>query len=183
MAVLPDLTKLCTPAQLYLFITLFSLVVMIFQNGTSHSNVLCVGNYECHNSPSKSVLVFVKIIYISFWTFVLQMICKGGYKNFAWFLVLLPIVIFMLLLIFAIGPWTYTGNIVEGMTNINDLNTPKDGANYVAENVNNKTEQLKKSLEKNKKNNSVTREQHKSTLLNIINLLNNTAKTSANKVK
>ena len=114
---LPDLNKLCTPAQLYLFITLFSLVIMVFQNGGTYENVLCMGNYKCHNAPSKSILVFVKLIYISFWTFVLNMICKGGYKNFAWFLVLLPIILFMLLLIFALGPWTYTGPFLEGMTN------------------------------------------------------------------
>lgn len=114
---LPDLNKLCTPAQLYLFITLFSLAIMIFQNVGTYSNVLCLGKYECHNAPNKTLLVFVKLIYISFWTFVLQMICKGGYKNFAWFLVLLPIILFMLLLIFALGPWTYSGRFIEGMSN------------------------------------------------------------------
>jgi hypothetical protein len=118
--VLYDLNKLCTPAQLYLFITLFSLVIMIFQNVGTYSNVLCVGTYKCHNAPNKSLLVFIKLIYISFWTFVLQMICKGGYKNFAWFLVLLPIVLFMLLLIFALGPWSYNGLVIEGMKNNND---------------------------------------------------------------
>lgn len=183
MAVLPDLNKLCTPAQLYLFITLFSLVVMVFQNGVAQSNVLCVGNYECHNAPSKSVLVFVKLIYISFWTFVLQMICRGGYKNFAWFLVLLPIVLFMLILIFALGPWTYNGNFVEGMTNLADIKTPKDGANYVAENVNRKSEQLKKFIEMNKRKTSVSREHYKKVTLSLINMLNNVAKSSSNKVK
>lgn len=132
--VLRDLNKLCTPAQFYLFITLFSLVLMIYQNIGKNENILCVGNYECHNTPNKAVLLLGKVIYISFWTFVLQMICKGGYKNFAWFLVLLPIILAMLVLVFAVGPWTH--RVVEGLTNLRSVKTPKDAASYVSKRVN-----------------------------------------------
>lgn len=203
---LPDLNKLCTPAQLYLLITLFSLVVMIFQNNGTHSNVLCVGNYECYNSPNKSLLVFIKLIYISFWTFVLQMICKGGYKSFSWFLVLLPIVLFMLLLIFALGPWTYKGgfiegmenpdendegeedkadydgnngsSFVEGMTNLNQIKTPKDGANYVAERVDRVSLRSQRMILKMNK----IPEDTKNVITNLFKYISKVAKTSAAKV-
>jgi hypothetical protein len=179
---LQDLNKLCTPAQLYLFITLFSLVIMIYQNGGTDSNVLCMGNYECHTAPNKAVLVTVKLVYIAFWTFVLQMICKGGYKNFAWFLVLLPVILFMLALIFMLGPWTYTGPFIEGLTNLEDVKTGKDGANYVAEKVNEKAEYSKKMVELTKKlPNSL--ESYKSVLLDNINLLNLAANNAAKNVK
>jgi len=37
------------------------------------------------------MMVFIaKILYIGFWTFVLNYICKAGYKSVSWFLVLLP---------------------------------------------------------------------------------------------
>jgi hypothetical protein len=78
--------------------------------------MLCIGNYECYNAPGKPVLVFVKLIYVAFWVFVLDLMCKGGYKNFAWFLVLLPIISFILLLLIALGPWKHRNRFFEGMT-------------------------------------------------------------------
>jgi hypothetical protein len=113
---LQDLNKLCSPAQLYLFLTLLTLIVMVFQNNGTYENVLCVGNYECHNAPNKMALVFVKLIYIAFWTFVLNLMCRGGYKNLAWFLVLFPILLSGLLLVFAVGPWTHKGILFEGFS-------------------------------------------------------------------
>jgi hypothetical protein len=115
----PDLNKLCSPAQLYLFFTLLSLVIMIYENSGSPDNMLCFGNYECHNAPSKTALILVKIIYISFWTFILNLICKSGYKNLAWFLVLLPVFAFILLFIFMIGPWVYNDNYDEKIAFMN----------------------------------------------------------------
>jgi hypothetical protein len=115
----PDLNKLCSPAQLYLFFTLLSLIIMIYENSGTHDNMLCFGNYECHNTPSKSVLIFIKLIYIAFWTFILNLICKNGYKNLAWFLVLLPVFAFILLLIFVNGPWIYNDSSYEGMVSRN----------------------------------------------------------------
>jgi hypothetical protein len=111
---LQDLNKLCSPAQLYLFLTLLALIIMVFQNNGTYENVLCVGNYECHNSPNKMALVFVKLIYIAFWTFILNLMCRGGYKNLAWFLVLFPILLSSFLLAFAIGPWSHKGRLFEG---------------------------------------------------------------------
>jgi len=40
----------------------------------------------------------MKVLYILFWTWVLNLMCKGGYKNVAWFLVLLPFVLFFVVL-------------------------------------------------------------------------------------
>lgn len=113
---LPNLNKLCTPAQLYLFFTLLSLVMIIYDNSGTPDNVLCMGRYRCR-SPNKMLLVFVKLIYIAFWTFILNLMCKGGYKNFAWFLVLLPLIIFILILLFGFGPWIYAEHYFEGMEN------------------------------------------------------------------
>jgi len=117
-----DLNNLCSPAQLYLFFTLLSLVVMIYENSGTPDNMLCFGNYECHNAPSKPVLIIVKLIYIAFCTFILNLICKSGYKNLAWFLVLLPVFAFILLFIFALGPWIYKDIPDEKIVYMNYMN-------------------------------------------------------------
>jgi len=124
---LSDINKLCTPAQLYLFFTLLSLVIMVYDNSGSPDNMLCMGKYRCHNTPSKVILIFVKLIYIGFWTLVLNLMCKGGYKNLAWFLVLLPVILFVLILIFGFGPWIHSEElyVYEGMCDKNDKSCNK----------------------------------------------------------
>jgi hypothetical protein len=134
----PDLNKLCTPAQLYLFVELFLLIIMLVQNGNS-DNTLCLGQYECYDAPNKAVMLFVKLGYVGFWTFVLNLICNAGYKNLSWFLVLLPVILFFIILVLALGPWNYNGSsvlIMEGMQNAKctspqSLTTAKQGAEYV----------------------------------------------------
>jgi|688.fasta_scaffold60740_2 hypothetical protein len=88
---------LCKPAKLYLFLSVFLLLSMIIQN-LGKNNVLCFGPLECYE-VNKITLLLIKLLYIGFWTFILQMICKGGYTNVSWALVLLPIILFGLTLV------------------------------------------------------------------------------------
>ena len=88
---------LCKPAKLYLFLSVFLLLSMIIQN-LGKNNVLCFGPLECYE-VNKIALLLIKLLYIGFWTFILQMICKGGYTNVSWALVLLPIILFGLTLV------------------------------------------------------------------------------------
>lgn len=89
--------KLCNPAQLYLVISSITIVIMLFQNiGTS--NMLCVGSLSC-NVPSITLIFAVKIIYVLFWTWILNLICKSGHSKIAWFLVLLPFILFFIILL------------------------------------------------------------------------------------
>ena len=63
--------------------------------------------------PSCLLVFIVKIIYILFWTWILNLICKDGHKGLAWFLVLLPfILLFVIMGLVMINP-----NALEGMTN------------------------------------------------------------------
>jgi hypothetical protein len=90
------LKKLCTPAYVYLVISVVSILVLMFQNG-GNTNTYCVGSFEC--PVANTSLIFLgEIIYVIFWTFILNLICKSGYKNISWFLVLLPFVLFFVLL-------------------------------------------------------------------------------------
>tara|TARA_B110000305_G_C19002543_1_gene431147 strand:- start:197 stop:514 length:318 start_codon:yes stop_codon:yes gene_type:complete len=90
------LKKLCTPAYVYLVISVVSILVLMFQNG-GNTNTYCVGSFEC--PVANTSLIFLgEIIYVIFWTFILNLICKSGYKNISWFLVILPFVLFFVLL-------------------------------------------------------------------------------------
>ena len=90
------LKKLCTPAYVYLVISIVSIIVIMFQNG-GNTDLYCIGSFECP-VPNTSLIFFMKFLYVAFWTFVLDSICKAGHKNFSWFLVVLPFVLFFVLI-------------------------------------------------------------------------------------
>ena len=98
MGIQKDLRSLCTPAFLYLVISVILLILLIGQNLVDgNRNRLCVGVYSCYVSNVIWLLVF-KIIYIIFWTFVLDALCKYGLTELSWFLVLFPLVLAGILL-------------------------------------------------------------------------------------
>lgn len=88
--------KLCTPAYVYLVVSVIAIVILMFQN-SGNVNSYCMGSYECE-VPSTALIFIVKFIYVAFWTFVLDSICKAGHKQFSWFLVLLPFILFFVFL-------------------------------------------------------------------------------------
>ena len=95
---IPGLRKLCTPAYLYLVISVFSIIIIMLQNG-SNSNTYCMGNYSCQ-VPNIYLIFVVKFIYVLFWTWILNLLCKAGYPGVSWLLLLFP---FILMFIFIIA--------------------------------------------------------------------------------
>jgi hypothetical protein len=90
------LRNLCTPAYVYLVISIIALVVMALQNiGSDH--VYCLGEYSC-DVYSTTLIFVIKILYVLFWTWVLNLICRAGASSIAWFLVLFPFILFFILL-------------------------------------------------------------------------------------
>jgi hypothetical protein len=93
------LRKLCTPAMVYLIISLSSLLILVIQNYffNGNINVFCLGTYSC--TVSSIFLIFIiKILYILFWTWILNLICNAGASGVAWFLVLLPFILMFILM-------------------------------------------------------------------------------------
>ena len=88
--------NLCAPSLFYLVISAITLFIIAFQN-FGDEQLYCLGYYSC---PVSSVyLIFIlKIIYIIFWTWVLNLICKAGFPVISWLLVLIPILLFFVLL-------------------------------------------------------------------------------------
>lgn len=94
------LFNLCDPAFYYLIISFIIIIVIGLQNYGQGFNY-CVGTQSC--SSKNTILFFiVKVIYILFWTWILNLLCKNGYEPVSWVLVLIPIIlmfIFMALFI------------------------------------------------------------------------------------
>jgi len=65
--------ELCTPSQIYFIISFVSLFIMAFQN-YGNNNKYCVGNLN-RDVYSTSIIFILKIIYILFWTWVLNLFC------------------------------------------------------------------------------------------------------------
>ncbi len=90
------LRNLCTPAYTYLVISLIVLSVMLIQN-FNNVHTYCLGTYECE--VTNTALIFViKLLYVLFWTWILNLMCRSGASGFAWFLVLLPFILFFVLI-------------------------------------------------------------------------------------
>jgi len=90
------LKNLCTPAYVYLVISGIALVAMFMQN-MGNVNLYCLGSYSCQVSNTSMIFV-IKLLYVLFWTWLLNIICRGGATSFAWLLVLFPIVLLFLMI-------------------------------------------------------------------------------------
>ena len=90
------LRNLCTPAYVYLVISSVALVVMFLQN-IGNTKIYCLGSYSCDVSNTTMIFV-IKLIYILFWTWILNLMCKDGHSGIAWFLVVLPFVLLFVVL-------------------------------------------------------------------------------------
>ena len=90
------LRNLCTPSYVYLVISAIALVVMMYQN-MGNVDKYCLGSYSC-NVSSTALIFVIKAIYILFWTWVLNLICKAGAPGIAWFVLLLPFILLFVIL-------------------------------------------------------------------------------------
>ena len=90
------LKNLCEPAEFYLVISLiFTVIVVIFHSNITN-NVYCLGLYDCKLSSNMIGIVFViKLIYIAFWTWVLNILCRTVSSSVAWILAIFPFVLFL----------------------------------------------------------------------------------------
>ena len=87
---------MCTPAIIYLLLSVFAFLVLVFTN-MGNQTTLCVGDYECP-VDNLFVIYFIKVLYIVFFTIILDSLCQNGWGAFSWFLVFLPIIFFFVIL-------------------------------------------------------------------------------------
>ena len=97
MAFPRKIRDLCAPSMLYFIISIIALIVAILMN-LGHNNKLVLGNYSM-NVVNTTLIFIIKLIFILFWTWILNLICKDGYEVISWILVFLPfIAIFLCIL-------------------------------------------------------------------------------------
>ena len=96
------LRSLCTPAYIYLVISLLAFFIIMIQNNYN-SNTYCMGNYTC-NTTNIYLIFVVKLIYIMVWTWILNLICRAGAPILSWILLLFPL---LFMFIFIIMFFTY----------------------------------------------------------------------------
>ena len=72
------LENICTPAVVYLIISMITIMIAIYNNARVFS-------------------ILIKWIFVLLWTWVLNYICKTGYPIVSWVLVLLPYILALLM--------------------------------------------------------------------------------------
>jgi len=90
------LSQLCTPSYVYFIISALAIVISVIQN-MGNSGKYTLGMYSCR-VPSCIAVFIIKIIYILLWTWVLNLMCKDGHSEIAWFLVLLPFIMIFVIM-------------------------------------------------------------------------------------
>lgn len=86
------LTNLCTPAYIYFLLSMAAVIMIGLQNVLAGGpNNYCVGIYTC-STTNVVTLFLMKILFILFWTWGLNIICKNVSEYLSWYFVLLPIV-------------------------------------------------------------------------------------------
>ena len=96
MAFPKNIKELCVPSRIYFGFSVILLIAMFLQNlGNTRSYNL--GCFSC--AVPNTILVFAfKLMYVLFWTWVLNLICKDGHKTIAWLLVIFPVLLLFVLL-------------------------------------------------------------------------------------
>jgi ABC-type xylose transport system permease subunit len=113
MAFPRKLKELCTPAFIYFLLSVIGIVATVVSNLGGRSNMYTLGHFSTP-VPHTGLIFIIEVIYVLFWTWILNLMCKDGHREIAWFLVLLPFVLFFILL-FTMGR---TG--MEGFKNPED---------------------------------------------------------------
>ena len=96
MAFPNKLSQLCTPSYVYFIISVLAIVIAAVQN-MGNNKKYTLGMFSCR-VPCCIAVFIVKIVYILFWTWVLNLMCKDGHSEIAWFLVLLPFIMLFVIL-------------------------------------------------------------------------------------
>lgn len=91
-----NLNQLCTPSYIYFIISTIGLVFSAIQN-LGNTQMYALGNFSCR-VPSTIAIFILKLVYILFWTWILNLMCKDGYPTIAWLLVLFPFILLFVIL-------------------------------------------------------------------------------------
>ncbi len=126
---LNSIKNLCTPALVYLVLSTLSFLGMFSQNCTNNPNKLTVGNVESEIPCNNALVFIIQFIYILVFTFLLNMLCRKGYKTLAWIILFFPLLAmfgFIILFIVFFGTlFTFAGK--EGVGDFGSIQRMQKG--------------------------------------------------------
>lgn len=98
MAFPKSMKQLCMPAMVYFVVSILSILFVLVQN-LGNTNRYQIGRLSCRVTNT-ALLFIVKIIYVLFWTYILNLICKDGYPGLSWAIIFLPFILLISIIIF-----------------------------------------------------------------------------------
>ena len=78
-----SISNLCTPAMIYFWLSVISLVVLALMK-------------------FQPLSIILKFLFIMLWTYLLNFLCSKGYSVVSWVLVLLPIITFVSIILLSL---------------------------------------------------------------------------------
>ena len=100
MAFPKSVQQLCTPAYVYFVLSVIGIIGAMIQNLGGHKKLYSLGPLHIP-VPHVNFVFIMKIIYVFFWTYLLNLICKDGHKEISWFLVLIPFIMLFVVMVMA----------------------------------------------------------------------------------
>lgn len=97
MKVVKQFTSLCTPAQLYLGMSLLSVLALCYQN-LGNPDVFACGIMKADTPINNAFYLVFQVLYVLGWTYLLNYLCKTGYSKISWLLILLPFIAMFVLI-------------------------------------------------------------------------------------
>ena len=89
--------SLCTPAQLYLGMSVLAVLTQCYQN-VGNPNVFACGLMKASTPINNIFYIAFEVLYVLGWTYLLNILCKKGYNQLSWLLVLLPFIAMFILI-------------------------------------------------------------------------------------
>lgn len=89
--------SLCSPAQLYLGISVLAVLGQCYQN-VGNPNMFSCGLMKAGTPINNIFYIVFEVLYVLGWTYLLNILCKKGNTQLSWLLVLLPFIAMFILI-------------------------------------------------------------------------------------
>ena len=87
--------NLCSPSKIYFFVAIILLFLSFVSDARNKDkDKVCLGKLKCKNKPMYYLL---NVLFILFWTWVLNKLCTMGWVKLSWFLLIFPFLMLVIL--------------------------------------------------------------------------------------
>ena len=99
MTILETFYNLCLPSKLYMIIGIILLILSYYHDTkTNDDEKICLGSLKCA-IKNKPAYYGLNVMFILFWAWFLNLLCRYGWGKTAWFIFLFPYVLMIIALI------------------------------------------------------------------------------------